>query len=128
MSNVCVPDATKKEDLSKVTRASGIREDLREQSNMENYRRIKEMSKKLYIIEDVHKIDARHGISNGMVGTVVSVTEESIRPVYVRGGILEGYVSCESWQRTYSAWYGDKWESEPESSCFHRAIRIKPLQ
>ena len=52
------------------------------------------MSKKLYIIEDVHAIDARHSISKDMVGTVVSVTEESILPVYIPGGVLEGYVSC----------------------------------
>ena len=86
------------------------------------------MSKKLYIIEDVHAIDARHSISKDMVGTVVSVTEESILPVYIPGGVLEGYVSCESWQRTFSAWYGDTDKNEPERSSFHRAIKIKPLQ
>jgi len=127
MSNICVPDVTKKEDLSKRIRTSGIREDLREQSNMENYRRIKKMSKKLYIIEDVHAIDARAGVSKDMVGTVVSVTEESIAPVYITGGVLEGYVSCESWQRPFSAWYGDV-KDQTVMSAFHRAIKIKPLQ
>lgn len=86
------------------------------------------MSKKLYIIEDVHAIDSRHSISKDMVGTVVSVTEESILPVYIPGGILEGYVSCESWQRPFSAWYGETYENEPERLAFHRAIKIKPLQ
>ena len=86
------------------------------------------MSKKLYIIEDVHTIDARHNISKDMVGTVVSVIEESIAPVYMFGGILEGYVSCESWQRPFSAWYGNTDKNEPESSAFHLAIKIKPLQ
>lgn len=86
------------------------------------------MSKKLYIIEDVHTMDARHSMSKDMVGTVVSVTEESILPVYIPGGILEGYVSCESWQRPFSAWYGDINRNEPERSSFHRAIKIKPLQ
>lgn len=128
MSNVCAPDVTKKVDLSKVIRTSGIREDLREQSNMENYRRIKEMSKKLYIIEDVHEIDARRCMVKDMVGTVVSVPEESILPVYIQGGILEGYVSCKSLQRTFSAWYGDTDKNEPERSSFHLAIKIKPLQ
>ena len=86
------------------------------------------MSKKLYIIEDVHEIDARARISKDMVGTVVSVIEESIRPVYIPGGVLEGYVSCESWQRPYSAWYGGNDKNEPERLSFHRAIKIKPLQ
>lgn len=86
------------------------------------------MSKKLYIIEDVHAIDARHSISKNMVGTVVSVTEESILPVYIPGGILEGYVSCRSWQRTFSAWYGYIDKNEPERSALHRAIKIKALQ
>ena len=85
------------------------------------------MSKKLYIIEDVHKLDARAKIAKDMVGTVVSVTEESILPVYIPGGILEGYVSCESWQRPFSAWYGDV-KDQTVISAFHRAIKIKPLQ
>ena len=85
------------------------------------------MSKKLYIIEDVHAIDARHRISKDMVGTVVSVSEESIAPVYIPGGILEGYVSCESWQRPFSAWYGDV-KDQTVMSAIHRAIKIKPLQ
>ena len=86
------------------------------------------MSRKLYIIEDVHAIDARHSTSKDMVGTVVSVTEESIAPVYIPGGILEGYVSCESWQRLFSAWYGYADKNEPERSAYHLAIKIKPLQ
>ena len=83
--------------------------------------------KKLYIIEDVHAIDARAGVSKDMVGTVVSVTEESIAPVYITGGVLEGYVSCESWQRPFSAWYGNV-KDQTVRSAFHRAIKIKPLQ
>lgn len=86
------------------------------------------MSKKLYIIEDVHAIDARHSISKDMIGTVVSVSEESILPVYMFGGILEGYVSCRSWQRPFSAWYGDTDKNEPEMSVYHLAIKIKALQ
>ena len=86
------------------------------------------MSKKLYIIEDVHEIDARHSISKDMVGTVVSVTEESIAPVYREGDILKGYVSCKSWQRSSSAWYGEIDKNESERSAFHLAIKIKPLQ
>lgn len=85
------------------------------------------MSRKLYIIEDVHAIDARHSISKDMVGTVVSVIEESILPVYIPDGILEGYVSCESWQRPFSIWYGDV-KDQTVMSAFHRAIKIKPLQ
>ena len=86
------------------------------------------MSKKLYIIEDVHAIDARHSISKDMVGTVVSVVEESIAPVYIQACILKGYVSCKSWQRPFSAWYGETNKNEPERSAFHMAIKIKPLQ
>lgn len=127
MSNVCVPDVTKKVGLSRVIRTLGIREDLREQSNMENYRRIKEMSRKLYIIEDVHAIDARRYMVKDMVGTVVRVVEESIGPVYVSGDILEGYVSCRSWQCPFHAWYGDATD-QTQLSTFHRAIKIKPLQ
>ena len=86
------------------------------------------MSKKLYIIEDVHKIDARRYKVKDMVGTVVSVVEESISTAYANGGILAGYVSCKSWQRPFSAWYGDTDKNEPERSSFHLAIKIKPLQ
>ena len=86
------------------------------------------MSKKLYIIEDVHQIDARAKIAKDMIGTVVSVIEESIAPAYVSGGILEGYVSCKSWQRPFSAWYGEIDKNESERSAFHLAIKIKPLQ
>lgn len=85
------------------------------------------MSKKLYIIKDVHEIDARRYIVKGMINTVVRVSEESITPVYVDGSILEGYVSCRSWQCPLHAWYGDATD-QTQLSTFHRAIKIKPLQ
>ena len=85
------------------------------------------MSRKLYIIEDVHEIDARRYKVKGMINTVVRVPEESITPVYVDGGILEGYVSCISWQCPFHAWDGDATD-QTQLSAFHRAIKIKPLQ
>lgn len=85
------------------------------------------MSKKLYIIEDVHQLDARAKIVKDMIGTVVSVIEESIAPAYVSGDNLEGYVSCKSWQRPLSAWYRDT-KNQTVMSAFHLAIKIKPLQ